>query len=87
MKASLVILLIASLAALSFAQIAGGINEAAPPPVGEENPDDQQLEPDQQEAPLDRGGLQIATTQTVAAPTKKSPSPVSFKFHLSNTAL
>ena len=36
MKASLIILLLASLALLSFAQIAGGINEAAPLPAEEE---------------------------------------------------
>ena len=40
MKASLVILLLASFTLLSFAQIAGGLNEAAPLPTQEENFDE-----------------------------------------------
>ena len=81
MKASLLILLLASLALLSYAQIAGAVNEAPPtPPPEEDNPDAAA----EGETPMaDAGGLVVPTidtrAQTIAAPTRRNPSPVSFE--------
>ena len=81
MKASLVILLLASFTLLSFAQIAGGLNEAAPPPAQEENFDDSP----EGDTPMDQAGaLEVATVDTskgYVAPARKAEDPVSFKLY------
>ena len=79
MKASLVILLLTSFALLSYGQIAGSVNEAAPPPAEGENLSGEAEAEPAADAPAVPAGTTTATGQTGFTPTRRNPTPVSFK--------
>ena len=87
MKASFVILLIASFAYLSFAQIAGAVNEAPKPNEEDQNMDlPTEEEGNEVETPMNaQNGFVVPvidnTGQTAhEKTTKKHPAPVSLKY-------
>lgn len=86
MKASLVLILLASFGLLSYAQIAGAVNEAVRPPddLNMDIPEDEEVDIKDETPMSAQNGFVVPTIDntgltTHEKTTKKHPSPVSFK--------